>query len=131
MWKLTTATLVALLFAGVPAVRLLASEPRAGVSAVVGVLFLATTSVALGIATGTPKTFMGLSLALWYLALNAKGHSPALDYGGWWASATPLTQAGAGRGDGGGRRRRPGRPPRSDGPRRVAFVVDTRHEEAP
>jgi hypothetical protein len=93
VWKLTTATVVAFLFAGVPAVRLLASEPRAGVSAIVGVLFLAAASVALGIATGTPKTFMGLSLALWYLALNAKGHGPFLDYGGWWAAATPLTQA--------------------------------------
>ncbi len=93
-WKLTTAALVALLVAGVPAFRLLATEPRAGLSALVGVLFLATTSVAAGIVTGTPKTFLSLSLVLWYLALNAKGHSPALDYGGWWAAATPLTQAG-------------------------------------
>jgi hypothetical protein len=36
---------------------------------------------------------MGLSLALWSLALNARGHTPALDYGGWWASATPLVAA--------------------------------------
>jgi hypothetical protein len=58
------------------------------------VLFLAAAAVALGIATATPKTFMALSLALWYLALNAKGHTPALDYGGWWASAPPRVQAG-------------------------------------
>jgi len=93
-WKLATAALVALLFAGVPTARLLITDPKAGVSALVGVLFLAATAVALGIATGTPKTFMGLSLALWYLAMNAKGHTPALDYGGWWAMATPLVQAG-------------------------------------
>ena len=37
---------------------------------------------------------MAVSLGLWYLALNAKGHTPALDYGGWWASATPRVQAG-------------------------------------
>ncbi len=28
------------------------------------------------------------------LALNAKGHIPALDYGGWWASATLTIQLG-------------------------------------
>ena len=93
-WKLATAAIVALLLAGVPIGRLLASAPDAGLSALVGVMFLAAAAVALGIATGTPKTFMALSLALWYLALNAKGQAPALDYGGWWASATPLVQAG-------------------------------------
>jgi hypothetical protein len=31
---------------------------------------------------------------LWYLALNAKSSEPALDYGGWWSSATPAVQAG-------------------------------------
>ena len=74
--------------------QLLIAAPEAGISALVGILFLATASVALGITSGTPKTFVGLSLALWYVALNAKGHTPALDYGGWWASATPLAQAG-------------------------------------
>jgi hypothetical protein len=94
LWKLGTAALVAGLFAGVPTVRLLMTEPRAGVSAFIGVLFLAAAAVFLGIATGTPKTFLSLSLALWYVALNAKGHAPALDYGGWWAMATPGIQVG-------------------------------------
>jgi hypothetical protein len=93
-WKLATAAAVALVLAGVPAVRLLVTEPRAGVSALIGVAFLAASAVALGIATGSPKAFVGLSLALWYLALNARSHAPALDYGGWWASATPAVQAG-------------------------------------
>jgi hypothetical protein len=93
-WKLATAGLVALLFAGVPTARLLVAEPRAGLSALIGMLFLSAAAVALGIATGTPKAFTGLSLALWYLALNAKGHTPALDYGGWWAMATPRVHAG-------------------------------------
>ncbi len=59
-----------------------------------GILFLAAASVALGIATGTPKAFVAVSLALWYVALNAKGQPPALDYGGWWGRATPLSAAG-------------------------------------
>jgi hypothetical protein len=93
-WKLSTAAVVALVLVGVPAARLLATQTAAGLSAVLGTLFLAASAVALGIATGTPKTFVGFSLALWYLALNARGHTPALDYGGWWASATPQVQAG-------------------------------------
>lgn len=93
-WKLRTAAVVALVLVGVPAARLLATQTAAGLSAVLGTLFLAASAVALGVATGTPKTFVGFSLALWYLALNARGHTPALDYGGWWASATPATQAG-------------------------------------
>ncbi len=93
-WKLATASAVAFLIAGVPVARLVVTEPRAGVSALVGVFFLAVSAVALGLATSTPKTFMALSLALWYLALNARGHTPALDYGGWWASATPAVVAG-------------------------------------
>jgi hypothetical protein len=94
VWKLLTAALVALILGGVPGARLLFAEPRSGLSALVGLLFLAATSVALGIATGTTKAFTFLSLALWYVALNGKGQGPALDYGGWWAAATPLTQAG-------------------------------------
>jgi hypothetical protein len=93
-WKIATAGAVAFTIAGVPVARLLVVEPGAGASALVGILFLSAAAVALGLATGTPKAFTGLSLALWYLALNAKGHTPALDYGGWWAEATPVVVAG-------------------------------------
>jgi hypothetical protein len=70
------------------------ADQRAGVSAVIGILFLAGAAVGLGITSGTPKTFVALALALWYLALSAKGSEPALDYGGWWSSATPPVQGG-------------------------------------
>jgi hypothetical protein len=94
LWKLESAILVALVLAGVPSARTLASDPTSGLAAFAGLLFLAAASVALGIATGTPKTFMAVSLALWYVALNAKGQPAALDYGGWWGRATPLSAAG-------------------------------------
>jgi ABC-type transport system involved in multi-copper enzyme maturation permease subunit len=93
-WKLGTALGVALVIAGVPALRVMVADPPAGLSALTGIAFLAFTAVALGIASGTPKAFVALALALWYLALNAKGRQPALDYGGWWSSATPAVQAG-------------------------------------
>ena len=92
-WKLGSALGTAWLLAGVPVLRLLWAEPRAGVSAAIGISFLAAASVALGIASGTPKTFVAASLALWYLSLNAKTSAPALDFGGWWAVATPWNQA--------------------------------------
>jgi len=93
-WKLGTALGVALVIAGGPALRVMAADPPAGLSALIGILFLAFTAVALGIASGTPKAFVALALALWYLALNAKGTQPALDYGGWWSTAPPRVQAG-------------------------------------
>jgi len=93
-WKLGTALGVALVIAGVPALRVLVVDPRAGLSAMIGILFLACAAVGFGIASGTPKTFVALALALWYLALNAKGSEPALDYGGWWSSATLPVQGG-------------------------------------
>jgi hypothetical protein len=93
-WKLATALGMAALLAGVPVLRLLWLEPAAGLSAAIGAVFLAAASVALGIATGTPRAFVALSLALWYLGLNAADKQPALDYAGWGASATPATKAG-------------------------------------
>ncbi len=93
-WKLASATVAALVLSGVPVVRLLLAEPVSGAAALAGVLFLATAAVALGIASGTPKPFTVASLALWYVALNAKGQPPALDYGGWWGRATALSALG-------------------------------------
>lgn len=93
-WKLAGALAVALVLGGVPALRVLLVEPGPGVSALVGLAFLAAASVAVGIASGTPKAFTALALALWYLALNAGRQSPALDYGGWGAAATSAARAG-------------------------------------
>jgi hypothetical protein len=91
LWKLASATVAALVLSGVPVARLLVAEPVPGAAALAGVLFLATLAVALGVASGTPKPFMVASLTLWYVALNAKGQPPALDYGGWWGRATALS----------------------------------------
>jgi ABC-type transport system involved in multi-copper enzyme maturation permease subunit len=93
-WKLASTAVAGLVLSGVPVARLLVAEPVSGAAALAGVLFLATAAVALGIASGSPKLFMVASLALWYVALNAKGQPPALDYGGWWGRATALTASG-------------------------------------
>jgi hypothetical protein len=88
LWKLASAAVAALVLSGVPLARLLVAEPVSGAAALAGALFLATLAVTLGIASGTPKLFMIASLALWYVALNARGQPPALDYAGWWGRAT-------------------------------------------
>lgn len=89
-WKLGSAILVAFVLAGIPAMRVGLSDPASGAAALGGLILLATASVTLGVATGTPKVFVATSLVLWYLGLNAKGRPSILDYGGWWGTATPL-----------------------------------------
>ncbi len=90
--KLATAASVALLVTGLPALRLLAQEPRAGLSLILGSLLLAAGAVLLGLATLSPKPFMALALGFWYLALSAGGSVPALDFAGFAAAATPTVQ---------------------------------------
>lgn len=63
-------------------------------AAVAGALFAASLAVALGQATGSPKPFVGLLLALWYVAMNDKGRTPALDLAGFSGAATPASIAG-------------------------------------
>lgn len=92
--KLAAAASAALLVTGAPALRLLLDQPRAAISLVLGSLLLASASVALGLATSSPKPFMALGLALWYVALGAGGRVPWLDFAGWSAVATGSVQAG-------------------------------------
>jgi len=90
--KLATAAGVALLVTGLPALRLLAQEPRIGLSLILGSLLLATSAVLLGLATLSPKPFMALALGFWYVALSAGSSVPALDFAGFSAAATPTVQ---------------------------------------
>ena len=93
---------VKLLSAGATALLLLA--PFAGKASVAhalalpaalaGALFAAALAVALGQATGSPKPFVGLLLALWYVAVSDKGRTAALDLAGFSGAATPGSIAG-------------------------------------
>ena len=89
----TLSTLFVLLpFAIVPAVRLLAS-PATLIPFVVGVLFIASAATFLGFVSGNAKTFTVLFLTFWYVAINDKGATPALDFAGFTGSATPMVTA--------------------------------------
>ena len=63
-------------------------------AAVAGALFAASLAVSLGQATGSSKPFVGLLLALWYVAMNDKGRTPALDLAGFSGAATAGSIAG-------------------------------------
>jgi len=89
----TLSTLFALLpFAIVPAVRLIAT-PSTLLPFITGVLFLASAATFLGFVSGNAKTFTVLFLMFWYVAINDKGATPALDFAGFTGSATPMVTA--------------------------------------
>jgi hypothetical protein len=70
------------------------ARPMALPAAAGGALFAAALAVALGRASGSPKPFVGLLLALWYVAMSDKGRSAALDVAGFGGAATPGSVAG-------------------------------------
>ena len=92
--KLGGASLAALLLLVPLAAKAAVERPLALPAAVAGGLAAAALAVALGTATGSPKPFVGLLLAAWYLALNDQGRTPALDLAGFTGAATASSVAG-------------------------------------
>ncbi len=76
-----------------PAGRLGLSAPAAALSLLLGVVFIAAGTTALGLLTHSPKAFMGVFLLFFYLVLNG-APLPALDFGGWNGVATWGTRGG-------------------------------------
>jgi hypothetical protein len=84
-WKAMSASIVALLF--------VISYPS--LATLAGAFF----TVAAAVALPSPKAFIVLFLSFWYLVINDKGATPALDFGGFYGTASPsvaLTYAGVG-----------------------------------
>jgi hypothetical protein len=92
LWKLGSAFLICILFNAIPIVRLLFHSPSSAISLLISSLLIASGAVALGIATGNPKTFMVTFLMFLYLVMNDSGKSPGLDFAGWFGIATPDIQ---------------------------------------
>ena len=92
--KLLSASFAALLLLVPLAAKAAVERPLALPAGVAGALVAATFSVALGTATGSPKPFVGLLLGAWYLAVNDRGRTPALDLAGFSGAATPASVAG-------------------------------------
>ena len=92
--KLLSASATALLLLAPLGAKAAFARPVALPAAVAGALFAATLAVAVGLTTGSPKTFVGLLLALWYVATSDKGQTPALDLAGFAGVATAASVAG-------------------------------------
>jgi len=91
-WKLSAALLVGLPCTAVAAVRLLPAAPGSALSVLIGLLFTAATATALGILAGTPRALVVLYLSFWYVVLNDGGRTPALDFAGFYGTATISTR---------------------------------------
>jgi len=83
-FKLLSTLFVLLPFAVVPLLR------SRSIGFAVGIFFLAAAATFLGFVSSNAKTFTVLFLTFWYVAVNDKGATPALDFAGFNHSATPL-----------------------------------------
>lgn len=92
-WKFISTLFVAFAIAGIPLVGAIASKPSSALALVVGLLFTCAAATALGIVSSNPKTFIVLFLTFWYVTTQDKGASPALDFAGWFGTATPAVIA--------------------------------------
>lgn len=82
-WKTMSASIVALAF--------VIAYPSP--AAFAGAFFVVAAATALAVISGNAKTFIVLFLSFWYLVINDKGATPALDFGGFYGKATPAILA--------------------------------------
>lgn len=88
-WKNGTALLLTGLLITPPLLRFLwMGLYSPAISLVIGAVFISITAIGLGLMTGTSKTFMGLALFFYYLALNSHGQPAGFDFAGWFNTAT-------------------------------------------
>jgi hypothetical protein len=87
--KLLSATATALLLLAPFGAKASVAYALALPAAMAGAFFAASLAVVIGQATGSPKPFVGLLLALWYVATSDKGRTAALDLAGFSGAATP------------------------------------------
>ncbi|HYC90457.1 MAG TPA: hypothetical protein VEO54_14670 [Thermoanaerobaculia bacterium] len=92
-WKFSSTLFVALAFLGVPLACAIRTRPHMTVALLAGVVFLTAAATALGIVSANPKTFIVGFLTFWYIASQDRGATPALDFAGWFGTATPAIVA--------------------------------------
>ena len=84
-WKLTSAAIVAMLLLIAPLLQAL-RHPARLLPLLVGIAFVAAAATSLGVISGNPKTFIVLFLSFWYVVVNDKGATKALDFAGFFAT---------------------------------------------
>jgi len=93
LWKFLSAVLVATIFLALPLIRFILTRPSMAIAIVVGIIFVCAAATALGVISANPKTFIVAFLTFWYLVVNSKGATPALDFAGFYGIATPMVIA--------------------------------------
>ena len=85
-WKLRSAGIVALLLLIAPVIHAAIAQRARLLPLLIGILFIAAAATSLGVISGNPKTFIVLFLTFWYLVVNDKGATKALDFAGFFAT---------------------------------------------
>jgi ABC-type transport system involved in multi-copper enzyme maturation permease subunit len=91
VWKLISTLLFSVLFMLVPLAKVAIGAPEKLPAALAGVLFVIAAATALGVFSGTPKTFIVIFLSFWYVALNGKGENPGSDFAGFYSPPAAVT----------------------------------------
>ena len=85
-WKLSSAAIVALLLLIAPILHTAVVQRARLLPLIVGILFIAAAATSLGVISGNPKTFIVLFLTFWYVVVNDKGATKALDFAGFFSA---------------------------------------------
>jgi hypothetical protein len=89
-WKTASAGAIAAAFLFLPALR---GGARGLLPLLAGAFFVVAAATALGVISGNAKTFIVLFLSFWYLVVNDRGATRALDFAGFYGKATPAIAA--------------------------------------
>lgn len=84
-WKLSSAAIVAAILLIAPLLRAV-HHPATLLPLLAGIVFVAAAATSLGVISGNPKTFIVLFLTFWYVVVNDKGATKALDFAGFFAT---------------------------------------------
>src|SRR5205823_4775724 len=76
-WKAASSGVIAVLFLAVPALR---AGARGLVPLAVGALLVVAAATACAVISGNAKTFVVLFLSFWYVVVNDRGATAALDF---------------------------------------------------
>jgi hypothetical protein len=91
LWKFLSALWIEFAILAVPIVRVVATRPRSLLPLLVGVVFICAAATACGVISENPRTFMVIFLTFWYLTVNDRGRTPALDFAGFYANPAAPT----------------------------------------
>jgi hypothetical protein len=85
-WKLLSSAIVAMILLIAPLLQITIAHPARLAAFLIGVAFVAASATALGIISGTPKTFIVCFLTFWYVVVNDNGKTPAFDFAGFFST---------------------------------------------